>query len=263
MGVSIRFKPVAAAACAAAMVMSGAGVASAQGSLGEQGSSVIPVFDSPSTAAIESEGDGVYTATYTNRSGKDLSCFGFVLPEDVAADMYDQMRSTDFSEIGEGAEEYEPTEAEEAFDAALEGGHFGVMLGEDGFGFREYLRAVFIAQWDAEGQDYTEEEIEAYLDQLMGPEGPYGFFDEAFGGLDVVNFVDDDDTATWTATMRNALPEGESAGGIVVCFDGFDGDLTVAETTYVEIEHAEEGGAGQLPSSGIFGSAERIFSSAS
>jgi len=79
-----------------------------------------------------------------------------------------------------------------------------------------------------------------------------------------LNLVGAGDTATWSAVMPAGLPEGEAAGGVVVCFNGIDRDLVVAETTYVEIEHAEEGAdAGELPSEGISGSIERTFGSAS
>lgn len=260
MSTPTRFTPLAAAACAAALVVSGAGIASAQGSLEEAGSSAVPIFDSPSTAAIEAQGDGVYTATYTNRSAEDLACAGFVLPADVAADLYTELKTMDFSEIGTGGgdgEEHEPTPVDEALNDAMEAGHVGIMLGDDGIGIRDYMRMRLIAQFEEEGVEYTEEEVEEYLDQAMSY---VGGLDEVFGGQDVVNFVDRGATATWSAAMRVALPEDEEAGGIVVCFNGVDGDLEVAETTYVEIEHAEEGGAGDLPS-GIFGSVERIFGS--
>lgn len=249
-----RFKPLAAVACTAALVVSGAGMASAQGSLAEAGSSAVPVFDSPSTVTLEAAGEGAYSATYHNRSTTDLACAGFVLPEDVAREMYAELRAMDFSAIDDSGEQ---TPAGEALNEAMLAGNFAIMLGEGGIGVRDYARLMLVAQWEEEGYEYTEEELDEYVDQLMTY---WDQLDETFGGQGLVNFVNAGQSATWSAEMSVALPEGKSAGGIVVCFDGIDSDLSIAETTYVEIEHAEQG---VVPSAGVFGSAERILGSAS
>lgn len=266
MSASNRFRPFAAAACAAALVVSGSGMASAQGSLEGTGSSAVPVFDSPSTATLEATGEGAYTATYANRSAEDLACFGFVLPEDVAKDLYEETKNTDFSnpEFVEGDPEPELSEAEEALNGAMEAGHFAIMLGDEGgIGAREYYRLFLTYTWEQDEREYTEEELDEYVDMVL-ESGFLGGFDEVFGGQDFLNLVGAGDTATWSAVMPAGLPEGEAAGGVVVCFNGIDRDLVVAETTYVEIEHAEEGAdAGELPSDGISGSIERTFGSAS
>ena len=259
----IRVKPLAAAACAAALVVSGAGAASAQGSLAGSGSSTVPVFDSPSTATLKAEGEGKYSATYTNRSGKDLACAGLVLPEDVAKDFYEELKTTDFLADGnndEGPVEDEISEAQAAVEDAMEAGHFGIMVGDDGMSARDYVRALYIAQVEANGGDYTEEELEEYLDTT----GMLDQANEIFGGKDFINFVDQGATATWSAQMAEKLPAGGNAGGIVMCFNGIAHDQVVTETTYVEIEHASEGPSsdqGNVSDEGIFGSIERIFGS--
>lgn len=261
---SIRFTPLAAVVCAAALAVPGVGIANAQGSLAEQGSNAVPVFNSKSEGALKALGGGSYEVNYANRSGKDLACFGVVLPEKVASGLYAEMQKPGFTLAPEYDEDGEPIggeddmdpELEAAFNDAMDDGHVGIAIGEDGISYRDYLR-IRIA---IENPDMTDEELDDYLDEYDAT------LDMVFPGLgdsflrqNVVNFVDDATRATWVATMDEALATGEKAGGIVACFDGVTRDLDIDETTYVEIEHAIEsvgggGGATGTLSSNLFGS---------
>lgn len=303
MPVPERIKILAAVASASALVLGGGGVASAQGSLGGGGSvGVVPVFDSESEGSLSALGEGEYRVDYTNRSGQDLACIGFVLPEEVSRAMYESLRNADYTPVPEPMDEWPEdgdefehgewpedgdgggdegnmwgldAETQEALDEAMENGNFAFVIGEDGLTLRQLLKAQVLAQIEEGDEVPSEEELDEYVDALL---------DSMSGGLQsglvlpaddrIINFVDDEDSVNWTATMPQALAEGERAGGVVACFDGFGRDVTLADTTYLEIEHADEttgpGGGGDddddegtLPSNGIFGSVERILSSAS
>lgn len=256
---STRFTTLAAAACASALLVAGAGTASAQGSLmGDEGSSVVPVFNSPSEGALTALGDGAYEVSYTNRSGKDLACIGVVLPAKVASDLYAEMQKHDFATAPGGDEEdgssVDP-EVQAAYEKALEDGHFGLAVGEDGIGYFDYLRLTFELQYP----DLTDEELVEFSDEYEGMlEQVFPGIRDSLLGQNIVNFVDDGENATWAAAMTKELGAGEKAGGIIGCFDGVTRALDVEETTYVEMEHATEGtvsggGTGTL-SSNIFGS---------
>lgn len=205
------------------------------GSIGGLGSSAVPVFDSRSEASLTSEGEGKYAVSYTNRSDHDLACFGFVLPEELAHDYYEALEDVDWEEVlasGEGGPE--DLELQEAFDAAATAGHVAIITGTDGFSYVDYFRALIKEQQP----DLTDEEVEEVLDQTMAAIDFDGLFGE---DTTLVNFVDEGATATWAAQMATALPGSDEAGGIVTCFNGFGREGMTGETTYVEIEHAEEG----------------------
>lgn len=236
-----RLNAFAAIACATGLALSGAGMAAAQDDMGfgsvEGTASSNPVFDSPSTAALTPAGAGKYTVTYQNKSPKDLACVGYVLPESVSKAYFEYMKEN----IG-ATEAPEPDAALEAeMTKAMEAGHLGIVVGEDGLTMRQVLRAQLAAQM---GEDVTDEQIDAYLDMMMA-EGGYGaifeLLDEALEGKTVVNFVDKGDTATWSATLGAPLTDGAKAGGILGCFDGIGKDAKLTEATYLELEHADQG----------------------
>lgn len=257
----------AAVASASALVLGAAGVASAQ--TGSIASSAEPVFDSESEGSLVPLGDGDYRVDYTNRSGTDLVCFGLVLPEELSLAVYESYRSADFSS-DPGSEEWgDPTaldpELQDDLDLAVKNGHVAFVSGDDGLTIRELVRSYVLDQV-AEGDEVPSDEVlDEYIDSMLsGLEGSVEGELALPVDSPILNFVDDGEAVNWSATLGESLPEGGRAGGVVVCFDGVNGSGMVAETTYVEIEHAvEDADAGELPSEGIFGSIERALGSAS
>lgn len=267
MVVSKQIKMIAATACASALALPGVGVAAAQGSMeGYLGSSgVIPVFNSPSEGAITPLGDGEYGVKYTNGTATDLACIGWVLPEAAAQEIYDAAKSNpegmfpeldeDGSPVGDGDGVIGGPEDSTVLQDAQDAGHVGFVSGTDALSMRDYMRILIQRLAEDDDEPITSEELEARLDEMAeqfeesGGEGgmPIGF------DTGLVNFVDRGVTVNWVAAMENALPDGEKAAGIVGCFDGLSRDLTLVDTTYVEIEYAEEQvGGGEEPPANIF-----------
>lgn len=274
--VSERLTFLAAVASASALVLGGAGAASAQGSLGAAGSSdVVPVFDSESEGALTPLGEGIYRVGYTNRSGQDLACAAMVLPRAVAQGLYEEMQEPGALFPGTGDDEGDPEaggaelspELQAAYEEAVENGHIAMAVGDDGLSYRDYMRVIFLGQM-GDDDDYTDEQIEELLDEYFEhAEVVFPGLGPGFVNQNLVNFVDDGATAQWTATMDEALPEGERAGGIVTCFNGVDRTATITETTYIEIERVDEGtnagGGDDDDDEGIIGSIEGVFGSMS
>lgn len=231
-----RFTSLSAAACAAVLVLAGAGVASAQmgGSLGEGGSTALPVFDSRSEASLTDEGGGKYAVSYTNRTSHDLACFGAVLPADLARDYYEALADADWQEVISGEGELQDPELQDEMDAAISAGHVGIITGTDGIGYVDYLRAMIKEQQPELTDEEVEEMLELTLDMV-------DFGDLFEDDATMVNFADKGATATWAAQLRVALPKSQKAGGIVTCFNGLGRGSVIGETTYIEVEHAEEG----------------------
>lgn len=266
--VSKRVKTLAATACAAALTLPGVGVAAAQGSL-EEGflgsSGVIPVFDSPSEGTITPLGDGEYGVKYTNGTDTDLACIGWVLPEAAAQEIYEAAKSNpegmfpeldeDGYPIGDGDVVIGDPEGSTVLQDAQDGGHVGFMTSTDALSMRDYMRIVFQQMNEEYDEPMTPEEIEDRLDELAEQFEESGEEGDLSVGFDtgVVNFVNKGATVNWVAAMENAVPDGEKAAGIVGCFDGLSRDLTLVNTTYVEIEYAEEQvGGGEEPPANIF-----------
>lgn len=216
------------------------------------------MFDSESEATLTPRGGARYQLTYVNRADRELSCVGVVMPEELAGKAYTEMQGPDFEidaflNSGMG---FSP-EVEEAILDARDKGHVAFAEGSGGVSYRDYLRAMAIA--DNPGASGAT--IRAIVDKFIDDYGPtlktFGLtsFDQ-----DVVNFVRRDALARWDVRLPEALPGGQKAGGIVTCFDGLSRQIALSETTYVEIEHAAEGpgvtggGVGALSSSGLFGS---------
>lgn len=90
---SLNRLAIAAAATAIASVtaLGGAGVAGAQ--------DLDPVSNSPSSVSVSGTGENT-KVTYDNKSGHDLRCSAFVGKSGLVGDLYDYLRTTDFSNAG-------------------------------------------------------------------------------------------------------------------------------------------------------------------
>lgn len=119
-------------------------------------------------------------------------------------------------------------------DAAISAGHVGVITGTDGIGYVDYLRAMTKDQQP----ELTDEEVEEILDMTLDMVDFGDLFED---DATMVNFADKGATTTWAAQLRMALPKSQKAGGIVTCFNGLGRGSVIGETTYIEVEHAEEG----------------------
>lgn len=268
MPVFTRMTSVVVAACASALVIAGGGIASAQtGSLGFTGSAVDPVFDSKSEAALTPLGGARYRLSYINRADRELACVGVVMPEELARKVYDEMQGPDFEidaflDQAVGFSE----DVEGAALMALDSGHLAFAESATGLSYRDYLRAIVVA----DNPGASNASVNAVVNEFVKAYGPaLTSFGLTSVDQKVVNFVREGALAKWDVRLPEALPAGEKAGGVVSCFDGLSRQISLSETTYVEIEHAaegaelvadpataaaREGAAGALSSSGLFGS---------
>lgn len=136
----------------------------------------------------------------------------------------------------------EDPEASPLFQGADASGHFAYMAGGNALSVRDFLRVIMLAEMEESGDEpIADEELEQVLDEMAS-----GFEDSLSAGFPisfdqgVVNFVDWGATANWAAAMATALPEGKKAAGVVSYFDGVSSDAQLAETTYIEIDCADE-----------------------
>lgn len=185
---------VATSILGAATILAGAGVANAQ-------EYPDPTFSSASELGVERNTDGNIEVSYSNKSGKDLSCTVIVGEEDLLAELFDLAKSQDAFVTSEPSEM--PADIKVKFDAAVEAGTLGAggfLVEAEGEGPVEFVGFEFEPPMPTDpdfvpdgmsvclagvgGVDYVEVETTFGIGSLSNPFGSV----DVFGSLGSLGF---------------------------------------------------------------------------